>query len=531
MGEKFWLNEEEKGMVESVLGAEGWEYLISCASDKTHLSESGEVSGDGSVQKGLRQLVEGCNWSYAIFWRVSRVKDVLIWGDGYCREGKGEVVEGDGGGGGGGGGGSLEEVGKKKDVLKKLHEYFGVGENEEDNKYRAKSEMLLSNIEMFYLTSMFYSFSGDLEYAPALVLKSGRWVWVADAVGCCSDQYRSRSVLARLAGFQTVVFVPVKDGVIEVASLNLVKEDENVVKMIKSTVFGGMMMMMMNKKNNFEQAKSGYPKIFGHELSLGSSVKSGRSMSINFAPKLEGDSGFGGGGGGTESYDAQGMAVSNQVYGNSSSNNNGRMNGDNEEGIIFPQLNQIFNAQVLVSGFEQPKDDLLPRPDERKPRKRGRKPANGREEPLNHVEAERQRREKLNQRFYALRAVVPNISKMDKASLLGDAISYITDLQMKIRLLEAEKEIVNNKQQKQSPAPPQIDFQDRQEDTVITVRCPLNTHPVSRVINTLKEHQVVAQEAEVSAMEDDKVLHTFSIRTQSGAADCLKEKLVAALSK
>ncbi|XP_039060375.1 transcription factor MYC2-like [Hibiscus syriacus] len=44
---------------------------------------------------------------------------------------------------------------------------------------------------------------------------------------------------------------------------------------------------------------------------------------------------------------------------------------------------------------------------EKRPRKRGRKPANGREEPLNHVEAERQRREKLNQRFYALRAVVP----------------------------------------------------------------------------------------------------------------------------
>ena len=34
---------------------------------------------------------------------------------------------------------------------------------------------------------------------------------------------------------------------------------------------------------------------------------------------------------------------------------------------------------------------------EKRPRKRGRKPANGREEPLNHVEAERQRREKLNQ--------------------------------------------------------------------------------------------------------------------------------------
>jgi transcription factor MYC2 len=51
-------------------------------------------------------------------------------------------------------------------------------------------------------------------------------------------------------------------------------------------------------------------------------------------------------------------------------------------------------------------------PDPKLPRKRGRKPANNREEPLNHVEAERQRREKLNQRFYALRAVVPNVSKV-----------------------------------------------------------------------------------------------------------------------
>lgn len=53
------------------------------------------------------------------------------------------------------------------------------------------------------------------------------------------------------------------------------------------------------------------------------------------------------------------------------------------------------------------------------PRKRGRKPANDREEPLSHVQAERQRREKLNQRFYALRAVVPNVSKVRTLQLLA----------------------------------------------------------------------------------------------------------------
>lgn len=73
---------------------------------------------------------------------------------------------------------------------------------------------------------------------------------------------------------------------------------------------------------------------------------------------------------------------------------------------------------------------------DKKPRKRGRKPANGREEPLNHVEAERQRREKMNQRFYALRAVVPNVSKMDKASVLADATSCIEQLRAKVQELE-----------------------------------------------------------------------------------------------
>lgn len=75
---------------------------------------------------------------------------------------------------------------------------------------------------------------------------------------------------------------------------------------------------------------------------------------------------------------------------------------------------------------------------QRTPKKRGRKPGVGRETPMNHVEAERQRREKLNHRFYALRAVVPNVSKMDKASLLSDAVSYINDLKSKIQDLQSQ---------------------------------------------------------------------------------------------
>ncbi|CAL1381001.1 unnamed protein product [Linum trigynum] len=55
-----------------------------------------------------------------------------------------------------------------------------------------------------------------------------------------------------------------------------------------------------------------------------------------------------------------------------------------------------------------------------------------------HVVAERKRREKLSQRFIALSAVVPGLKKMDKASVLGDAIKYLKQLQERVQTLEEQ---------------------------------------------------------------------------------------------
>ncbi|CAH9134243.1 unnamed protein product [Cuscuta epithymum] len=165
---------------------------------------------------------------------------------------------------------------------------------------------------------------------------------------------------------------------------------------------------------------------------------------------------------------------------------------------------------------------------EKRPRKRGRKPANGREEPLNHVEAERQRREKLNQRFYSLRAVVPNVSKMDKASLLGDAITYINELKSKLEsselyiddlkmklessnreLLAAGSNTSSNKAERPKkstsqmiPTDMEVEVKIMGWDAMIRIQCNKNNHPAARLMVALKELDLDVTHASVSVVND-----------------------------
>ncbi|XWS74002.1 hypothetical protein CRYUN_Cryun02cG0178100 [Craigia yunnanensis] len=52
--------------------------------------------------------------------------------------------------------------------------------------------------------------------------------------------------------------------------------------------------------------------------------------------------------------------------------------------------------------------------------------------------SERRRRGRMKEKLYALRSLVPNITKMDKASIIGDSVLYVQDLLMQSKKLKAE---------------------------------------------------------------------------------------------
>lgn len=185
-------------------------------------------------------------------------------------------------------------------------------------------------------------------------------------------------------------------------------------------------------------------------------------------------------------------------------------------------------------------------------KKRGRKPGTGRETPVNHVEAERQRREKLNHRFYALRSVVPNVSRMDKASLLADAVSYIKDL--KVRVEELEMEVKKTKKEivvvdkasggaitstiisDSSMVSGTMEMELRvagSGEAMIRVKSENVNHPAAKLMETLKEMEMPVHHASMVSMEELMVMDVVArvpLGLQ-GEQESLKSSLLARLEK
>lgn len=150
--------------------------------------------------------------------------------------------------------------------------------------------------------------------------------------------------------------------------------------------------------------------------------------------------------------------------------------------------------------------------------------------PKNHVEAERQRRERLNHRFYALRSVVPNVSKMDKASLLSDAVTYIKELKDKVEELETKLLVSGGQGKRQKDMATSsksvssynhvnlamdVDVKIVGSEAMVRVQCPDINYPAAKLMNALRELEFPIYHVSVSSVRE-VMLQDVVVRVPEG---------------
>uniref|UniRef100_A0ACD5VU45 Uncharacterized protein n=1 Tax=Avena sativa TaxID=4498 RepID=A0ACD5VU45_AVESA len=470
-------SDTDAALFAAVLGQDAANHL---ATTPPHL-DGPPASSSAELQARLHDLVErGGAWTYGIYWQESRAgaggRPVLGWGDGHCRDATTPHDDDDHAHADAR---APEEAGAtdrslaRKRVLLRLHALYGGGD--EDGADYALRLDRVTGAEMYFLASMYFSFA-EGSGGPGRALASGRHAWAAVDPRlpgpAAAPGWYVRASLAQSAGLRTVVFLPCKGGVLELGSVVAMREDQQVLGAIQSAF------------RVQPDSPDDSTRIFGKDVSRGGGAQ--------MPPVLTA---------GSEAAWAL------------------RLGG---QGVVTTRPAKKGAVVVKAIPTEPPKSISFAKPsgDERRPRKRGRKPANGREEPLNHVEAERQRREKLNQRFYALRAVVPKITKMDKASLLSDAITYIQELEARLRAGGGAA----------GPARPSVEMKAMQDEVVLRVTTPLESHPISGAFNAISDSPQLSVVASDMAVADDTVTHTLVVRS-AGPERLTAETVLAAMSR
>ncbi|KAG2680677.1 hypothetical protein I3760_11G109300 [Carya illinoinensis] len=404
----------------------------------------------------LLQSRPGYWWVYSIFWQTTKDSNgcvVLSWGDGHFRGTRGFVSKAS----------NKADVDphiygfglEKKKTSKVLQDLFA-----EDIDLDGEMDQTHAGLLYFYALSEARSFTvrdGVLGRAYSC----GAYIWLT---GDHDLQFYEceRVKEARMHGIQTLLCVATSRGVIELGSSDVIKEDWSLVQLVKS---------LFDAENTSSQVL----KQSSHLGQMAITAKRDLPfLDIGMCSQPQ-----------KEYFTLQGKQTEVDAI---------------KEGAGLARSSSDSGPSDSDGNFASEKTENV------RLKKRGRKPAStDRESPLNHVEAERQRREKLNHRFYALRSAVPNVSKMDKASLLADAVVYINELKAKIKNLEA-------KLKAQSPSANinsgfttntiEVEVEIVGSEALIRVQCPDVNYPHARLMNAIRDLQLQIHHASISSVKE-----------------------------
>ncbi|KAL2633733.1 hypothetical protein R1flu_005212 [Riccia fluitans] len=155
-----------------------------------------------------------------------------------------------------------------------------------------------------------------------------------------------------------------------------------------------------------------------------------------------------------------------------------------------------------------------------------------------HIMAERKRREKLSQRFIALSAIVPGLKKMDKASVLGDAIKYVKSLQEKVQKLEeqapkknassiavvksskgpagSEGEAAGDSEVVESVETPDIEARVNDKNILIKMHAEMKIGSVAKCIAELEKLHLIVMNVNILSFTNTSVDLTLTAQTEDG---------------
>ncbi|CAL5197845.1 unnamed protein product [Lathyrus oleraceus] len=135
-----------------------------------------------------------------------------------------------------------------------------------------------------------------------------------------------------------------------------------------------------------------------------------------------------------------------------------------------------------------------------------------------HVIAERKRRQNLNQKFIVLSSILPGLKKMDKATILEDAIIHLNQLKERVESLEeqvsdtkvesavfvkrsilfADDDSSSSYEENSDQSLPKIEARVSGKDMLIRIHCnKLRGRTATAILNKLEKHHLSIQSSSV----------------------------------